>query len=240
MEFECSRVSKATAGSVYPWTSLNSPAPTIAQKQGVRTTNRRPQVRLLLGTPEVLFLGVSGLYHLFYIKHHSLLKFSLPKMYICINDIFQFFPFFLPFFLFFVSCFVFLFRLRLSSTSEFGDILKKAEECHQIFLMGIISSPIVEMYYWKFNQSSSLKSFEQNKNHCAELIGAQISADQKYFVIEDQGKFLAENLTSELSGENGFTVSFSARQTGRLDGCHFIPCQVERHLCIPKKTSKFF
>ena len=32
MEFECSRVSKATAGSVYPWTSLNSPAPTIAQK----------------------------------------------------------------------------------------------------------------------------------------------------------------------------------------------------------------
>ena len=26
MEFECSRVSKASAGSVYPWTSLNSPA----------------------------------------------------------------------------------------------------------------------------------------------------------------------------------------------------------------------
>ena len=96
------------------------------------------------------------------------------------------------------------------------------------------------MYYWNFNQSSSLQSFDENKNYQAELTGAQISADQKYFVIEDQGKFLVENLTSELSGENGFTVSFSARQTGRLNRCHFMPCQAECHICIPERTSKFF
>ena len=86
------------------------------------------------------------------------------------------------------------------------------------------------MYYWNFNQLSSLQSFDEKKNHRAELTGAQISADKKYFVIEDQGKFQAENLSSELSGENGFTVSFSARQTGGLDGCHFMPCQVGHHM----------
>ncbi|PFX18451.1 Fibroleukin, partial [Stylophora pistillata] len=70
-----------------------------------------------------------------------------------------------------------------------------------------------EMYYWNFNQSNSLESFDGNKNHRAELTGGKISPGQKYLVIEDQGKFLAENLSSELSGENGFTVSFSAGQT---------------------------
>ena len=96
------------------------------------------------------------------------------------------------------------------------------------------------MYYWNFNNSSSSESFDKNKNHRAELTGGPISADQKYFVIEDQGKFLAENLSSHLSGENGFTVSFLARQTGRLNQYHFMPWQVERLICIPERTSKFF
>ena len=82
------------------------------------------------------------------------------------------------------------------------------------------------MYYWNFNNSSSSESFDKNKNHRAELTGGPISADQKYFVIEDQGKFLAENLSSHLSGENGFMVSFLARQTGRLNQYHFMPCKL--------------
>lgn len=95
------------------------------------------------------------------------------------------------------------------------------------------------MYYWNFNQSSSLESFDGNKNHRAELTGGKISADQKYLVIEDQGKFLAENLSSELGGENGFTVSFSARQTGRLRWYCFMPCQVKFHTCVLEGISKF-
>lgn len=55
-----------------------------------------------------------------------------------------------------------------------------------------------------------------NKNHRAGLAGIRISADQQSLVIEDQGQFLAENMTSDLSNDNGFTVSFSVSQTGNF------------------------
>ena len=70
------------------------------------------------------------------------------------------------------------------------------------------------MYHWNFADSSTTESVDTNKNHMAKLTGARISADQHSVVFEDQGHFVAENISSELSSDQGFTVSFSVKQTG--------------------------
>ena len=72
------------------------------------------------------------------------------------------------------------------------------------------------MYHWNFDHSSTTESIDVNENHIASLTEARISADQQSLVIEDQGHFLAENISSDLSEDQGFTVSFSARQTGNF------------------------
>ena len=70
------------------------------------------------------------------------------------------------------------------------------------------------MYHWNFHHSSTTQSIDLNKNHIAKLTEARISYYQKSLVIEDQGNFVAENISSDLSEDHGFTVSFSVRQTG--------------------------
>ena len=70
------------------------------------------------------------------------------------------------------------------------------------------------MYHWNFADSSTTESVDTNKNQIAKLTGARISADQHSVVLEDQGHFVAENISSELSNDQGFTVSFSVKQTG--------------------------
>jgi len=74
----------------------------------------------------------------------------------------------------------------------------------------------LEMYHWNFDHSSTTESTDLNKNHIARLTEARISADRQSLVIEDQGHFVAENISSDLSEDQGFTVSFSVRQTGNL------------------------
>ena len=70
------------------------------------------------------------------------------------------------------------------------------------------------MYHWNFDNSSTTESVDLKKNHIAKLTEARISADQKSLVIEGHGHFVAENISSDLSKDQGFTVSFSVRQTG--------------------------
>ena len=72
----------------------------------------------------------------------------------------------------------------------------------------------LEMYHWNFHHSSTTQSIDLNKNHIAKLTDAMISDYQKSLVIEDQGHFVAENISSDLSEDQGFTVSFSVKQTG--------------------------
>lgn len=78
----------------------------------------------------------------------------------------------------------------------------------------IFCSADLEMYHWNFDHSSTTESTDLNMNHVAKLTEARISADQQSLVIEDQGHFMAENISSDLSDDQGFTVSFSVRQTG--------------------------
>ena len=77
------------------------------------------------------------------------------------------------------------------------------------------------MYHWTFEHSSNTESIDLNENHIANLTEARISADQQSLVIEDQGHFLAENISSDLSKDQGFTVSFSLKQTGNYGSRHF-------------------
>lgn len=77
------------------------------------------------------------------------------------------------------------------------------------------------MYYWNFDHSSTTESIDLNENHIALLTGARISADQQSLVIEDQGHFVAENISSDLSKDQGFTVSFSVKQTGNYKSRYF-------------------
>lgn len=78
----------------------------------------------------------------------------------------------------------------------------------------IFCSADLEMYHWNFDHSNTTESTDFNMNHVAKLTEARISADQQSLVIEDQGHFMAENISSDLSDDQGFTVSFSVRQTG--------------------------
>lgn len=79
----------------------------------------------------------------------------------------------------------------------------------------------LEMYHWNFGHSSTTESIDLNENHIAKLTEARISADQQSLVIEDQGHFVAENISSDLSNDQGFTVSFSVRQTGNYGSRYF-------------------
>ena len=77
------------------------------------------------------------------------------------------------------------------------------------------------MYHWNFDHSGTTESIDLNENHVAKLTETRISADQQSLVMEDQGHFVAENISSDLNNDQGFTVSFSVRQTGNYGFRYF-------------------
>lgn len=86
----------------------------------------------------------------------------------------------------------------------------------------------LELYHWNFDQSSTT---DTKKNHIAQLTGARVSAEQHSLVFEDQGHFMAENISLDLSNDQGFTVSFTVKQTGNAS-----VTLVPRHLVKLKVT----
>ena len=116
-----------------PMDLVKQPSPNYSSEVGRPNYYSKAIGSTPIGNTRSYFLGISGLCHLFNIKHHSLLKFSLPKMYVCINDIFQFFPFFLPFFIFFVSCFVFCFVWGFLLLVNSGIFWKKLKNVIRYF-----------------------------------------------------------------------------------------------------------
>ena len=76
----------------------------------------------------------------------------------------------------------------------------------------------LEKYHWTFDGSSTTESFDNLNQKTAILTGARIADIRPSLLMEEEeeGHFVTDFTSSELSGDKGVTVSFSMKQAGNV------------------------